>query len=127
MGDSGPNLLLERTLGGIFVHLFGPILGILLALPLYIASDHGFTRENARHVMNWHLTVLGVFVAAVVWILGVDLLGLPDSIAILLFFPLFFGLLYITIGTLLFALIGTIKAVFGTAWKYPLAPEFIQR
>jgi len=29
--------------------------------------------------------------------------------------------------TLIFALIATIKAISGTAWKYPLAREFVER
>ena len=125
--EQGPELLTERTLTGIFVHLFGPIFGILLAGPVYYATDHAFTRENARHVLNWHLTLLAVLGGLLVWILAVEYGGIPDALAIVLFLPLFVAFFYMTLGTIFFAIIGTIKAVFGSPWKYPLAPEFIDK
>lgn len=118
--------LAERTLPGIVVHLLGPILGLLLAVPLYLATDHDFTRENARHVLNWYLFVLSVVLCLVVWIVAVEVLGLPDLLGIVLFVPLFVLLFYVTVGSLLFAIVGTGKAMFGTTWRYPLTPEFVR-
>lgn len=125
MSEPGPEILEERTLWGIFVHLLGPILGLFLALPLYAITDHEFTRENARHVINWHLMVIGVVLCLLAWIVLVELLGIPDALAIVLFLPLFVGFMYITIGTFVFAVVGTVKAVFGTPWAYPFTPEFL--
>lgn len=127
MSTAGPKLLEERTLSGIFVHLFGPLFGVFLAGPLYLVSDREFTRENARHVLNWHLTVIGVVVALIFWIVSVEFVGISDALAILLFIPVFVAFAYVVPGTIIFAIIGTAKAVFGKPWKYPLAPEFVDQ
>lgn len=124
MSEPGPDLLHERTLWGIFVHLLSPFFGLFLAGPLYLLSDHPFTTENARNVINWWITVLLVLLGLFGWIL-LDVVGLPDGLMILIFLPLVVAFAYITIGTMLFAIVGAVKAIFGSTWKYPLAPEFV--
>ncbi|AGN00496.1 hypothetical protein L593_02725 [Salinarchaeum sp. Harcht-Bsk1] len=113
----GPELLEERSLLGIFVHLFALIpIALPIVAAVYVLSDHPYTVENARNALNWHLTILGL---------------------ILVFFPLAFyvwdvfvipaALVFLVGGTLswIFGIVATAKAIFGTAWEYPLAPELL--
>jgi len=113
----GPKLLEERSLLGIFVHLLAlvPLLLPIVAAA-YLLSNHPYTTENARNVLDWHLTILGltaIFVplAFLVW----EGFVVPAAIV------------FLVGGTLtwLFAIVGMAKAIFGTAWKYPLAPELL--
>lgn len=129
---TAPNLLEERTLLGIFVHLIGLLTGILGAAIVYYATDHPFTRKNARNALNWQLLLTAVSgvaaVLGVAWIVGTDALGLPDGIAIGLFLPVFLAFTNASLLGLLnlaFVLIATVKAIFGAEWRYPLAPEFV--
>lgn len=134
---SGPALLEERSLLGIFVHpialfvgLFG--FGVVAAGLVYRFSSNEFTRENARNALNWHLSYLLVtlgLVGAVLLLFGLDWLGVPD----LLLFPVFAIVFAATIGssvlflcTLLFGVVATAKAIFGDAWRYPVIPELVE-
>lgn len=54
---TGPELLEERSIGGVLVHLFALPLSFFGAALVYLLFSHTFTRENARHALNWHLTV----------------------------------------------------------------------
>lgn len=128
----GPALLQERAILGIFVHLLGLLTGILGTALVYYATDHPFTEANARNALNWQLLLAGVSsvaaVLALAWIVAADALGLPDGVAIALFVPVFLAIASAAVLGLLnfaFTLIATGKAIFGTAWKYPLAPEFV--
>lgn len=113
----GPQLLDERSLLGIFVHLFALLpLGVVLVAAAYTLSSHPYTTENARNALNWHLPVTGSLIvflslAFFVW----DVFVLPAAIV------------GIVGGTLswIFGIVGTAKAIFGTAWEYPLAPELL--
>jgi uncharacterized Tic20 family protein len=143
----GPELLAERSVLGIFIHpitlftgFFG--IGILLAALVYALSGHQFTRANARNALNWHLSVfvLAVF-GLVLFFAGADegttasgeavaLSILPEPLAtiaavvggIALFLSGVAGLL-----TIVFSIAATFKAIFGSAWSYPFAPDLIGR
>jgi uncharacterized Tic20 family protein len=130
----GPELLDERSIGGVIVHLFALMTGFLGAGLVYLISGHKFTKANARNALNWHITLfLVTSLGLVLFFLGADnvtmagetvematLLPSPvDSIAALVGG----GLLVIagigSVLTLLFSLYATFKAIFGDAWSYP--------
>lgn len=131
----GPSLLTERTLTGIFLHPLGLLSGVALPAAIYLTTDHPFTRQNARNVLNWHLCYLGVFVAVLfgfVLTFVVDAV-LPDFapfdwlvLVILLLVVLgVFVLAILTLLTMVFSVVGMVKAIFGTAWEYPIAPDLL--
>lgn len=145
--DGKTDLIDERPLTGIVVHLVclvtGPIGGILA----YSLAKHPFTQENARNALNWTLTVtlLGIVTFIVMFIAGAASSGLtltgfghPRHITGPAFpAPLTSILKLVTIGLLLllalslllsivFVLISTAKALFGTAWKYPFALDIVE-
>lgn len=133
----GPALLNERPLLGIFVHLaalfagfFG--LGFAVAGVVYSLSDHEFTRENARQALNWHLFTLAFSVTffgfAFVFVFTADAIPLPDVVLLVPFLVIFVGLfvsMALLVLTIVFALIATVRAIFGEAWVYPLAPDVV--
>jgi len=141
----GPELLAERSVLGIFIHpitlftgFFG--VGIVVATAVYVLSSHQFTRANARNALNWHLSVfLIALLGVILFVLGADegtaatnavvsLPILPEPLAtlsaviggILLFLGGVGGLL-----TIVFSIAATFKAVFGSAWPYPFAPDLL--
>lgn len=135
-GDSpGPRTLEERALLGIFVHLIAVPTGIIGAGTIYVIANHEFTVENARHALNWHLGItlllvvsVGAFgIVAIQEEFGVVIF--PDVIDVLFFLIAFVGIFVLSIAwflTFLFSIIAMVKAIFGTAWKYPVVPEFIK-
>ena len=126
----GPDVLAERTLAGIFVHLIGLVTSFVGPLVIYAASDHEFSRANARNAFDWQVlyaaATASVFLLAGVFITGgtvfPDLVLLP--IAGLLFAAAS-ATVFIGFCTFVFSLIATGKAVFGSAWEYPLAPDVL--
>ncbi len=127
----GPDLLAERTLAGIFVHLLGVLTSFLGPLVVYAVSDHEFTRANARNAANWQLLYASAFLVAL-GAFGVAFLAdtvLPDpvvAVALLVVFAAVLGLVLLGFLDLVFSVVATGKAVFGSAWAYPLAPDFLE-
>lgn len=135
----GPNVLSERSLGGIFVHPLALLTGGLAAILLYLVSGHEFTKANARNAINWYLSVLVLFVVGFgLFFLGADELEIGGETMEWAILPEPFGLIVALVGAVLvigviismlatwiFAIVATIKAIFGTAWEYPLARSFI--
>ena len=129
-GEPGPRLLQERTLLGIFVHLLGLPFGALATGVVYLVTDHEFTEQNARNATNWHLfvfslwvAVFGLFgVAAVLDLVAPDIVLLP---LLLVLVALVFAAALLVLATFVFILVATGKAIFGTAWEYPLAPDLV--
>ncbi|WP_323174582.1 DUF4870 domain-containing protein [Natrialba sp. PRR66] len=131
----GPTLLTERTLSGIFVHLLGLGTGFVLPAVIYLVAKRDFTRENARNAFNWQLLFTGSFSA----LLGIFAIGLAfDSWApegtivqqigrafILVFAVGFFAFTFAVLINFACGLIAMAKAIFGSAWSYPLAPDFL--
>ena len=132
-------LLKQRSLGGIFVHPLSLLTGGLAAVLFYVISSHEFTKENARHVINWYLSFLILFVVAfTLFYLGADEMTvggetvewqlLPEPIATIVALV---GVLLLLVwmlaflATLVFSFVGMVKAIFGTAWKYPLSLSII--
>lgn len=139
--DANTNGLLERRpLSAILVHFFGLLTGIVGPGLVYLLSSHEFTRENARHALNWHLSVSALALAMLVsLLLGVDEFDLPgggtvevlvlpgplDVVFFIVAFVLVFVLAIASFANLIFPCLATGKAIFGSAWKYPFAYEFV--
>lgn len=51
----------ERSVGGIFVHFLAVPTGIASAGIVYLLATNEFTKQNARHAINWHLTMFVVW------------------------------------------------------------------
>ena len=136
---SGPELLDERSLGGILVHFLGLITGFVGPVIVYAAANNEYTRENARHALNWHVTVFVLTVVAMVtFFLGADELTVGGEATELSLLPAPLDSVFTAVGvllvlllmiaillTLVYSLVATVKAIFGTAWRYPFAHEFI--
>ncbi|QLH81363.1 DUF4870 domain-containing protein [Halosimplex pelagicum] len=137
----GPELLDERSFGGVFVHFLGLLTGFLGPAVVYAVSDHEFTRANARQALNWHITVFVLSIVAVpTFFLGADTItvaGEPRELS-LLPAPLdtVFGivgavLLILTaiamLLTFVYAIVATVKAIFGSVWEYPGSVAVIER
>lgn len=132
--EPGPSVLAERSLLGIFVHLIGLATGIVGPGLVYLFSTHEYTRTNARNAFNWQLFVtlawLAVLAPVLGWILLVEWTALPDPIVLGLFVVVAVAMLASTALTLLgvvFPLVATGKAIFGSAWEYPIAPDLVER
>ncbi|ELZ16566.1 DUF4870 domain-containing protein [Natrinema limicola] len=138
---SDPELSDERSIGGILVHLLGLFTGFLGPLILYAVSDNEFTRTNARHTINWHVTVsVLMIVALVMFFLGADeitVLGETTEVSLLpapldIVFGLVGFLLIIVLViaiflTLVYTIVATVKAISGSTWTYPGAIAFVER
>ncbi|WP_254841037.1 DUF4870 domain-containing protein [Natronomonas marina] len=126
----GPDVLAERTLAGIFVHLLGLFTSFVGPLVVYAAADHEFTRSNARNALNWQVlyaaALAGVFLLAGLFIAGGAVL--PDLVLLPvagLLFVAASATVFVAFCTFAFSLVATGKAVFGSAWEYPLAPDVL--
>ncbi|WP_459193214.1 DUF4870 domain-containing protein [Halosimplex sp. J119] len=136
---SGPELLDERSLGGILVHLLGLFTGFLGPLVVYAASDHAFTRTNARYAINWHLSVSTLaLVAFVTFLLGADDLTVGGQTTDLSLLPAPLDAVFGVVGTVLllvlvaamfltfaYVAVATAKAIFGSIWTYPGALDIV--
>lgn len=138
--STGPELLTERSIGGIFVHILSLFTGIIGAGLVYLISNNEFTRTNARNALNWHVTVLVLSIITVpVFFLGSDqrtiggqvmegsLLPAPlDTVFAIVGFILLVLMMIAWLLTVVFALVATVKAIFGTVWTYPFARKFVE-
>ncbi|MUV85209.1 DUF4870 domain-containing protein [Natronomonas sp. CBA1123] len=142
---SSPDLLEQRPITGILVHIFGFLTGlfgagIVGAGIVYLASSHQFTKENARHALNWHLSITILAIITIVTFLfgaeeletgtggTIELITLPaplDTVVTVVAIVSAFVFIVASFLGLIFPFIATGKAIFGTAWKYPLVPEFV--
>ncbi|MXV61182.1 DUF4870 domain-containing protein [Natronorubrum sp. JWXQ-INN-674] len=131
----GPNVLEERTLSGIFVHLLGVGTGFILPALVYLVAEREFTRRNARNAFNWQVIVTGVF-AALFGLLAagfaIDSLASESSLLrylgmafVLVAAMGLFGSTLVVLVNVVFGLVAMGKAIFGTAWRYPLAPDVV--
>lgn len=135
----GPELLNERSISGILVHLLSIPTGVVGAGIVYLVATNEFTKRNARNALNWHLAVLALtaltfgsaFTYAELTGQGITN-GVPLSAPIaaggsFVISALFLVWIIITTCTFLVAFIATGKAIFGDAWRYPLTPALVER
>ncbi|WP_436344661.1 DUF4870 domain-containing protein [Natronorubrum sp. FCH18a] len=131
----GPALLEERTLAGIFVHFLGLGTGFVLPALVYLVAEHEFTRENARNAFNWQVIVTGVFatlfglLAAAIAIDSTFPERSPLQYLAMVFLLVsgigLFASMFVFLANFAFGLIAMGKAIFGSTWSYPLAPDFV--
>lgn len=130
----GPSILEERSLLGIFIHFIAifPLFGLVIAGITYTVSNREFTRANARNAFDWNLFVDGLFLGSIVLLFGLDALleavGLAGAIETAVIFPAFllvFAAMSLHGLKLLLWIVAMAKAIFGEAWRYPLAPELM--
>jgi len=131
----------DRSLATL-AHLGVLLGGFILPLVLFLVSDderRPQTRRHAREALNFQLTsVAATIVLMVVMFTGLAVSGLlgasgePEAVGagigvgIGLFF-LFFALVFaISIGTVVFGIIGAVRANKGIQYEYPLCFRFIR-
>ena len=95
---------------GIFTFFIGPLV-IYLMVYSKTAPEDQLTREAVRNALNWQLTVL------VVAIVG--------TILVIVFIGIFI-LAAIKLLSLVFCIIGAVKAAQGTAWQSPMTIPFLR-
>ncbi len=138
---SGPELLEERSLGGILVHLLGLITGFFGPGIVYAAANDEYTRENARHALNWHVTVFALMIVAMgTFFLGADELTVGGEATELSLLPAPLDTVFAVVGillvlllmvaiflTLVYTIVATVKAIFGSVWTYPGSVDVVGR
>lgn len=135
----GPQLLEERSVAGILVHFIAIPIGVAGAGLVYLLASNEFTKRNARNALDWHLSVLALTAAAfgslVIYTEGTgqgltDIAILPSSVStaagivVPALLALWVGVFFLTFVVGLAAM-G--KAIFGSAWRYPLSPPLVDR
>ncbi|WP_132057151.1 DUF4870 domain-containing protein [Halorussus amylolyticus] len=107
----------QRTLAGIVVHPLAFLFGIFGAGIMYLLSDGGFSKSNARHALNWQLFFLISVVAlgAVFFTINSDLIGVMTGFLIM-------GLFFADFA---FCLWATVKAIGSESWAYPFSPDIV--
>ena len=102
----------DERLWAMLSHL--SILAFSIIAPIIILAAFGkrsqFVSDQAKEALNFHLTVL---IAAIV-----------SGILILVIIGIFL-LIAVAIGSLVFGIIGAIKAYEGTAYRYPICIRFL--
>lgn len=90
-----------------------PGLGWILPLVLWLSrkDTSAFIDENGKIVMNWIISCL--IYAIICGILTILLIGIPLLVAL-------------GICSVIFIILGAIRANEGQAWKYPLSITFIK-
>lgn len=100
----------EKTLG-MLAHLLGIFAGFIGPLIIFLVKKKGFAHENAKHALNFQISLIIYMICAFVLVFAlIGILLLPA----------------VSIFGLVMAIIGTIKANEGEIYKYPLAIPFIK-
>lgn len=94
---------------GIFTSFIGPLV-IYLMYCSKTAPEDQLAREAARNALNWQLTVIVVMMVGAI---------------LMIFIVGFFILAAIKLLSLIFCIIGAIKAAQGTAWQSPMTIPFV--
>lgn len=129
----------DRSLAGVAVHLFAVPTSVLGAGLVYATSADDFARENARHALNWHLSVVALTLGSHLlvalgatdgWFLLFDVSGpvVPAPLNVVAFFVGAVLLLAAVVSwglTVVFAVVAAVKAGRGSPWPYPLAYDFV--
>lgn len=103
----------QSTSVAALVHIAGLLFGFIAIAFVYLATDDDFIRENAMNALHWHVPVS--LIAIVVAVLGVvmsEVAGIALAVTL-------------GVATICVALIATIKARNGQAWKYPVVSQLL--
>ena len=101
----------QRTLA-MLAHLLGIFTGPVAALVIWLVKreEGGFVEDQAKEALNFQITVLILSVISAVLVLV--LIG-------------FLLLLAVWVGSLVFAIIGAMKAYEGQRYRYPLTLRLV--
>ncbi|MDQ2050139.1 DUF4870 domain-containing protein [Natronolimnohabitans sp. A-GB9] len=108
---------------------------------MYAVSDDEFTRENARHALNWHVTVVAlVILTATTVLLGADEITVGGAATELSLLPSPVDTVFTVVGllallatmvavfaTFAYAVVATLRAISGSVWRYPGAIDVVGR
>lgn len=103
----------QNTTVAALVHIAGLLFGFIAIAFVYLATDDDFIQENAMNALQWHVPVS--LIAIVVAFLGVvmsEVAGVTLAVTI-------------AIATICAALIASMKARNGRAWKYPVVSQLL--
>ena len=138
-GTRGPQLLEERSVAGILVHFIAIPTGVVGAGLVYLLANTAFTKRNARNALDWHLTVLGLTVVTF-GSLFIYAEGTGQVFTEMVLFSSSIltgagiavqGLVILWVSAMVFTFVAGLvamgKAVFGSAWRYPLSFPFVDR
>lgn len=148
----------DRSVAGVLVHVFALAAAVVtfwftsdvaaaclafsgVAAVVFAASDHSFTRANARNAVNWSLSVLAFATVSAVpsalyamdgQFYGYTVAGpiLPpalDAVARFGSVALVVVTLLALVATVVFAAFAAWQAAIGTPWSYPLAASVVER
>lgn len=112
-----------------------------VAAVVYVASDHSFTRANARNAVNWSLSVLAFATVSAVptalyamdgqfYLFAVSGPLLPPALtsAVELWsLALVVAIVAVLVATVPLAVFAAWQAAMGTPWSYPLAASVVER
>ena len=104
----------DRTLA-MLTHLSGIILGFIVPLVIWLTnkdkSDKGWLNDQAKEALNFQITILLAYIAGTV--LTIILIGPLISLAA-------------WVVSVIFSIIGGLKANEGVAYRYPFALRLIK-
>jgi uncharacterized membrane protein len=103
----------QNTTIAALVHVAGLFFGFFAIAFVYLVTDDAFAKSNAANALNWHLPLS--LIAVIVVIIGItvsELAGVAMAIII-------------AMATICVALVASMKAYRGRAWKYPIVPQLI--
>jgi uncharacterized Tic20 family protein len=92
--------------GGVVIGFLAPLLGYLL-----LKDRSAFVGDNAKHALNFQITVVIGYVVG--WVLTLVLIG-------------FLVLLAVWVVSIVFSIMGAVAANRGEVYKYPLTIAFIK-
>ncbi|MDG5758566.1 DUF4870 domain-containing protein [Natronococcus sp. A-GB1] len=124
---SGSDQSKNRSLGGILVHVLALFTSFVGPAIVYAASNHEFTRENARNAINWHIIVQVLWAVSFVLSLTMSLPSPFDTAFGLIGLPVLLAFAVLGSATFVFAIVATWKAASGSAWSYPGTINIIDR
>lgn len=136
---AGPTLLETRSILGIAVHFIAIPTSVAGAGIVYLLATNEFTKRNARNALDWHLTVLLLTIITFGSVFTVAEFTGEGATDVVAFSPtvstaasaVVFGLVTlwfaVSVWTLLVGFVAMGKAIFGTAWRYPLSPHLVDR
>lgn len=94
------------------IHICGALFTFVFLVIAYLALSDEYLIEHTKNALNWHIVFIGL--ATVFSVLGVFThMGIA-----------WIGML-VALVTGAFAITAAVKAMRGTVWKYPFAPEIL--
>lgn len=114
----------DRTMA-MLAHLLGIFTGFLGPLIIWLVKkdQSAFVNDHGKEVINFHITLLLTVFVIFPALLLVAFIPVFGCLTFLLFYP---GVFAICIGSLIFHIMGAIKANEGAPYRYPLNLRLIK-